>query len=171
MRHRPLLPTVLAAIVLLGALPPPASAQRPPDSRPVQIAIDLGYVNLFSYPKWFDIGPRLEIRLGRLLSLDPGATVWIGQSPAQKARIVPELTANVRLGRLRLGGGAVYRISEWPDSGIEGEPSTGWLMPKAQIGYALGPTYVTFAVMFPGGREDVAAGLTLSMGFGRRSRD
>jgi hypothetical protein len=174
MRQRSFAPTVLAAVLLLAAAAPPASAQRGADRRAVQLYVDLGYVNLFSYPKWFAIGPELEIRLGRLFSLNPGATVWIGQSPAQKVRVVPELTANVRLGRIMLGGGAVYRISAWPVSATEefdGTTDRGWLMPKAQASYALGPTRLTFFLVFPGGRSDVAAGLTLGMGLGRRSRN
>jgi hypothetical protein len=171
MRPKTFVLTALTAIALLAGVAPPAPAQGPPDRRPVQLLVDLGYVDLFSYPKWFAIGPQLEVRLGRLFSLNPGAAFWIGHSPGQKVRVVPELTANVRLGRFTLGGGAVYRISEWPDSGIEGESSHGWLMPKAQIGYALGPTRLAFSLLFPGGRNDVAAGLTLSMGLGRGSRD
>ena len=165
---------VLAVITLLAAAAPAALAQEPPDQRPLQLYADIGYVNLFSYPKWISIGPELELRLGRLFSIDPGLMLWIGQSPRQKVRVVPALTANVRLGRITLGGGAVYRVSDWPESGtgeITGTGDHGWLMPEAQISYMLGPTRLALSLHFPGGGNSVAVGLTLGMRIGRPSRE
>jgi len=97
--------------------------------------------------------------------------LWIGESFSRKVRVVPGLTANVRLGRFILGGGAVYRVSEWPEDSIEAAVGRGWLMPKAQIGYFMGPARLTLSLLFPGGTNEVAAGLTIAMGFGGPSRD
>ena len=171
MRQKTFALTALAAIALLAVAAAPASAQQSPGRRPLQFYADLGYVDLFSYPKWFAIGPEVEIRLGRIFSINPDVSLWIGQSLIQKVKVVPGLTANITLGRLTLGGGAVYRISAWPNDPLEAGASPGWLMPKAQIGYALGPTRVTFSLLFPGGANKIAAGLTLGMRLGRPSRD
>jgi len=174
MRLRTSVLTGLTVIALLAIAVPVAPAQEPPDRRPLQLYADLGYVDLFSYPKWIAIGPELEIRLGGLLSIDPDVSLWINQSPRQKVRVVPGVLANVRLGRVTLGGGAVYRVSDWPSSEadqVSGTTDKGWLLPKAQISYALGPTRLAFYLLFPGGRNSVAASLTLSMRIGRPSRD
>ncbi len=174
MRARTIIPTVMALVAVLAVAAPAARAQEPPDRRPIQLYADLGYVNLFSYPKWIAIGPELELRLGGLFSINPDVSLWIGQSPRQKVRVVPGLLASIRLGRITLGGGAVYRVSDWPENEageITGTADHGWLLPKAQVSYALGPTRLAFYLLFPGGRNDVAAGLTLSMRIGRPSRD
>ncbi len=170
MRRRILGLTLLTLVLLLAVAAPPASAQGRRSRGPVQLYLDLGYVNLFSYPKWFNIGPELELRLGPL-SVNPDVSLWVGQTFNRKVRVVPGLTANLKLRRLVLGGGVVYRVSDWPESGIDGETDHGWLMPKAQIGYALGPVRATFYLLFPGGQDEIAAGLTLGMGLGRPSRD
>ncbi len=158
--------TIAVAVLLLGTAVLPLSAQRSADRRPFQVFLNLGYVNLFEYPKWLNVGPELEVRLGRFFSINPDVSLWIGQSFGRKVKIVPGLTGNFRLGRrLTLGGGAVYRVSDWPDSSIN-PVDHGWLVPKAQIGYAIGPTRLVFSLLFPGGDNDVAAGLTIGMGFG-----
>ena len=165
---------VLTVTALLTGLARPAAAQEPPDRRPLQLYANIGYVNLFSYPKWINIGPEVDLRLGRWFSISPDVALWIGQTPRQKVRVVPGLLANIRLGRITLGGGAVYRVSDWPASEsdqVSGTTDAGWLVPKAQISYALGPTRLAFYLLFPGGGTDVAAGLTLSMRIGRPSRE
>ncbi len=174
MRLRKTVLTALIAAVLLAAAAPAARAQRPPDRRPVQLYADISYVNLFSYPKWISIGPQLELRLGSLFSLNPEVSLWIGQSPRQSVRFVPGLTANLRIGRITLGGGAVYRVPEWPSNEtvpIGGTSDNGWLLPKAQISYAMGPARMTVSFLFPGHQNEVALGLTLSMRIGRPSRE
>lgn len=171
MNRHPKTLTVAAVVLLLGTAVLPLSAQRSPDRRPFQVFLNLGYVNLFDYPKWIDVGPELEVRLGRFFSINPDVTLWIGQSFGRKVRIVPGLTANIRIKRFTLGGGAVYRLSEWPENETLVAVDRGWLMPKAQIGYAIGPTRLTFSLLFPGGTNDFAAGLTIGMGFGGPGRD
>lgn len=163
-------PLVIAAVpLLLGAAVLPLSAQRPPELMPLQFYINLGYVNLFAYPKWIDLGPELEVRLG-FFSINPDLALWIGQSFDRKVKVVPGLTANVRLGHYTLGGGFVHRVSDWWASSLLPAPH-GWLMPKVQIGYAAGPARLALALFFPGGDRSIAAGLTISMGLGRPSRD
>lgn len=162
---------LFAAMILLAASAAPGWAQRGEDTRPVRIYVDLGYVNLFSYPKWFNLGPELEIRLGRLFTLNPDISVWIGQSFARKAKIVPGATLNLRLGRFFVGGGAVRRVSDWPENESDAEIHRGWLLPKAQVGYLAGPTRLTFSILLVQARNDVAFGLTIGMGLGRPARD
>jgi hypothetical protein len=162
---------IAAAAVLMAAAPQPASAQGGPDRRPIQIYADLGYVNLFSYPKWFNLGPEVEFRLGRYFSLNPEVSLWVGQSFSRRVKVVPGATANVRLGRFLVGGGVIYRISDWPENESFAAIDRGWLLPKAQVGYFAGPTRLTFSVLFVGGANDIAAALTIGMGFGRPSRD
>ena len=170
MRRKILGLTLLTLVVLLAVAAPRASAQGRRTQGPFQLYLDLGYVNLFAYPKWFNIGPELGLRLGPV-SLNPDLSLWVGQTFSRKVRVVPGLTANLKLRRLVLGGGVVYRVSDWPGSGIEGEADHGWLMPKAQIGYSLGPARAIFYLIFPGGQDSIAAGLTLGMRLGRPSRD
>jgi hypothetical protein len=171
MRKRYAVLSVVAAALLLLSAAGPLAAQGPEDRRPLQLYVDLGYVNLFSYPKWINIGPELEVRLGRFFSLNPDVSLWIGQSFGRKVKVVPGLTANVRLGRFVVGGGAVHRVSDWPESGADVLVDRGWIMPKAQIAYAMGPARLTFSLLFPGGVDKVAAGLTIGMSLGRQSRD
>lgn len=168
-QRRPAL--TIAAALLLVAMAWPLWAQRRPERRGLQIYADLGYVNLFSYPKWITVGPELELRLGRVFSLNPDVNLWIGQSFGRKVKIVPGLTANIRIRRFVLGGGAVVRISDWPEPTGGATVDRGRIMPKAQIGYELGSARLTFSLVFPGGANEVAAGLTLGMGFGRPGRD
>jgi hypothetical protein len=161
----------IAAVVILAGAAAPGWAQRGYDTRPVRLYVDLGYVNLFSYPKWLNLGPELEFRLGRVLSVNPEVSLWIGQSFGRKVKVVPGATANVRFGRFIIGGGAAYRVSDWPENPSFAEVDRGWLMPKAQVGYFAGPARLTLSILFPGGANDVAAALTIGMGIGRPSRD
>ncbi len=163
---------MLAAVAVLATVAAqPSWAQPRLDTRPVQLYVDLGYVNLFSYPKWFNLGPELEVRLGRFFSVNPEVSIWIGQSFGRKVQVVPGATANFRLGRFFVGGGVIHRISDWPENGSIAPIDRGWLLPKAQIGYFAGPARLTLSILFVGGANDVAAGLTIGMGLGRSSRD
>jgi hypothetical protein len=163
---------IAAGTVFMATAARPASAQRQPDTRPVQLYVDIGYVNLFSYPKWLNLGPELELRLGRFVTFNPDVSLWIGQSFGRKVRIVPGATVNLRFQRVFVGGGAVGRIPEWAGSGTgAGLRAGGWLVPKAQVGYLAGPTRLTISLFYLSGSKDVVAAATIGMGIGRRSRD
>lgn len=164
---------MLAAVVAFAAASAgPVAAQDRRDAGPVQLYVNLGYVNLFSYPKWISLGPELELRLGGLLTVNPDVAIWIGQSFGRKVRVVPGATVNLRLKRFLIGGGAVGRVPEWAGT-VSGsaERAGGWLVPKAQIGYFAGPTRLTLSLYYLSGSKDVIAAATVGMGFGRRSRD
>jgi len=156
----------LAAASIFIAAARPAAAQRRPDTRPVKLAIDIGFVNLFDQPKWMALGPELEIRLGPRFSLNPEVSVWIDQAFRGSARVkvVPGATANVRIGRFSVGGGAIRRVAEWS------EMAGGTVLPKVQVGYLTGPTRLTAYALYLNTTDDVVVGLTISMGIGRPSR-
>jgi hypothetical protein len=156
---------LIAAMVVLAAAAAPVRAQRLEDTRPIRLYVDLGYVNLFSYPKWLNLGPELEVRLGRRFTFNPDVSLWIRQSGGGNVRVVPGATVNLRLDRLFIGGGAVGRISDWDTL------AGGWLVPKAQIGYLAGPTRLTLYGLYLSTSKDVVMGLTIGMGIGRPSRD
>lgn len=157
---------VLAAAAIFLAAARPAAAQRRPDTRPVKLAIDVSFINLFDQPKWMALGPELEIRLGPRFSLNPDVAVWIDQAFRGNARvnIVPGATANVRFGRFSFGAGAVRRVVEWS------EMASGWALPKVQVGYLTGPTRLTAFALFLNTSDDIVIGMTISMGIGRPSR-
>ena len=163
---------MVAAAVFAAVAARPAPAQDRPDRSPVGFYANIGYVNLFSYPKWITLGPELELRLGRLVTVNPDVSIWIGQSFGRKVRVVPGATVNLRLNRFLVGGGAVGRVPEWAagETGT-GERAAGWLVPKAQIGYMAGPTRLTLSLYYLSGSKDVVAAATIGLGIGRRSRD
>ncbi len=156
---------IAAATLFMAVAAGPAAAQPPMDTGSVQLFVDLGYVNLFSYPKWINLGPELELRLGRLLTVNPDVSLWISQSFGRKVKVVPGATVNLRFKRFFVGAGGVRRISDWTES------AGGWLVPKAQIGYFAGPTRLTLSCFYLNTTKDVVAALTISMGIGRRPRD
>jgi hypothetical protein len=163
---------IAAGAVFMAAAARPASAQRQPDTRPVQLYVDIGYINLFSYPKWLNLGPELELRLGRVVTVNPDVSIWIGQSFGRKVRVVPGATVNLRLKRFFVGGGAVGRVPEWAGSETgTGARAGGWLVPKAQIGYLAGPARLTLSLLYLSGSKDVVAAATIGMGIGRRPGD
>ena len=99
----------IAAAGLLAAAPAlPARAQARLDTRPVTFLVDLGYVNLTDYPKWIALGAEVDLRLGRFLSVNPEASIWLRQSRGGTVQFVPGVTANVRLGRFFFGGAADF---------------------------------------------------------------
>lgn len=156
---------LIAAMIILAASAAPGWAQRGYDTRPVRLYVDLGYVNLFSYPKWLNLGPELEIRLGRSFTFNPDVSLWIRQSGGGTVRVVPGATVNFRVDRFFVGGGAVGRVSDWTQN------AGGWLVPKAQVGYLAGPTRLTLYGLYLSTTKDVVMGLTIGMGIGRPSRD
>ncbi len=172
MPKRTLVRMIAAAAVFAAVAARPAPAQGRSDRSPIGFYVNIGYVNLFSYPKWIALGPELELRLGRVVTVNPDVSIWIGQSFGRKVRVVPGATVNFRIKRFLIGGGAVGRVPEWAGSGTgSGERAAGWLVPKAQIGYFAGPTRLTLSLYYLTGSKDVAAAASVGMGFGRRSRD
>jgi len=161
-----------AGAILMAVTAVPAAAQYRPEASPVQLYINLGYVNLFSYPKWISLGPELELRLGRMITVNPDVAIWIGQSFGRKVRVVPGATVNLRFRRFSVGAGAVGRVPEWAGTEtVAGERAGGWLVPKFQVGYMAGPTRLTVSLLYLSGSKDVVAAATIGMGIGRRSRD
>lgn len=153
----------IAAAGLLAAISAlPARAQARLDTRPVTFLVDLGYVNLADYPKWVAIGPEVDLRLGRFLSINPEASIWLRQSRGGTVQFVPGATANVRIGRFFFGGGAVRRVTDWS------EAAGGWLVPKFQAGLRTGPTRLTLSGYYLNVTNDVVLSLTIGIGIGRR---
>jgi len=163
--------TIAIAFIVLAGIVLPASSARPiwaqplEETRPLRLYVDIGYVNLFDYPKWIALGPEFELRLHRLVSVNPDIAVWIGESPRGTARVVPGATVNLRLRRFFVGVGAVGRISEW------GESASGWLVPKAQVGYLSGPAKLVLSLLYLNQTNEVVVGMTIGIGIGRRQRD
>ncbi len=154
--------TLIASAGLLLAAGLPARAQPRLDTRPVAFFLDLGYVNLADYPKWILIGPELELRLGRHISVNPEASIWIRQSRGGAVQFVPGATANLRFGRFFFGGGAVRRVSDWSES------AGGWLVPKFQAGLLTGPARLTLSAFYLSASNDVVLSLTVGIGLGGR---
>ena len=157
--------TIAIATALLAAAARPALAQPRWETKPVQLFIDLGYINLFDFPKWIFLGPELEIRLGRGFSLNPEVSIWASQNLRGGVQVVPGATANVHIGRFIVGAGAVRRVPDWSES------AGGWLVPKAQLSYLAGPSRLTLTCIYLNTTKDVAIGMTIGMGLGRPSRD
>jgi len=133
---------LIAAGMLLGlAAARPAGAQSRENGRALGVYINLGYVNLNSYPKWIALGPELELRAGRVVSFNPELSVWIRNSYGSSVHIVPGLTVNFRIKRFFLGGGVVRRISDWA------EEAGGTVVPKFQAGYASGPVRLSVILL------------------------
>ena len=156
---------VIAAGIVLAAAGAPGWAQRSMDTRPVQLYVDLGYVNLFSYPKWMNLGPELELRLGSMITVNPDVAVWFSQSFRGNAKLVPGATANIHFRRFFVGAGAVRRVADWSAS------ASGWLVPKVQAGLFAGPARLTVSALYLNTTKDVIMGMTIGFGIGRRSRD
>jgi hypothetical protein len=156
---------ISAALLLASVSAPPAQAQYReggPATRPISLVIDIGYVNLFTYPKWITLGPELELRLGRLVTINPEVSVWLSQTFRGKAKVVPGATVNLRLKRFFVGAGAVRRISDWAEN------AGGTLVPKIQAGYLSGPARLTLSALYLNKTKDVVIGLTMGFGIGRR---
>jgi len=145
---------LIAAGMLFGlAAARPAGAQSRENERPLGVYINLGYVNLNSYPKWIALGPELELRAGRVVSFNPELSVWIRNSYGSSVHIVPGLTVNFRIKRFFLGGGVVRRISDWA------EEAGGTVVPKFQLGYLSGPVRLTVALLLLNRTDTFVLGL------------
>ncbi len=154
-----------AGLLFLAAGTLPASAQPRLNTRPVQLFIDFGYVNLFAYPKWVSLGPELEFRLGRRVTFNPEAAIWVRQNAGSSVRVIPGATMNLRFRSFYVGGGAAGRVSDWKTM------AGGWLVPKAQIGYFAGPGRLSLSVFYLSTAKKVAAALSIGFGIGRRPRE
>lgn len=165
MRKELILAAAAAGVLFAAGAARPAAAQGRLNTRPVQLYVDFGYVNLFSYPKWISLGPELEFRLGRFVTFNPEAAIWVRQNAGSTVRVVPGATVNLRFNRFYFGAGAVGRVSDWETM------AGGWLVPKAQIGYFAGPGRLTLSLLYLSTSKDVVAGLTIGFGIGRRARE
>ena len=145
---------MIAAGMFIGlAAARPAGAQSRKNERPLGVYINLGYVNLNSYPKWIALGPELELRAGRVVSFNPELSVWIRKSFGSSVHIVPGLTVNFRIKRFFLGGGVVRRISDWA------EEAGGTVVPKFQAGYASGPVRLSVILLLLNRTDNFVLGL------------
>ncbi|OGD22629.1 MAG: hypothetical protein A2Y70_02990 [Candidatus Aminicenantes bacterium RBG_13_64_14] len=145
---------MIAAGMFIGlAAVRPAKAQFRERYRPVELYIDLGYMNLNSYPKWFTIGPELELRLGKVISLNPEVSFWFRGFSGGSVHIVPGGTVNLRLRQFFIGGGVIRRISDWADR------ADGSVVPKFQAGFAAGPIRLSAALLLLNRTDNFVFGL------------
>lgn len=153
--------TIAAGLVLAQAAAGPLQAQPPRDQRPIAVYIDIAYINLGSPPRWMALATELEWRPARPFSIDPEVAIWFPDTFRGNVQIVPGATANLRLNRVFLGGGAVWRVPAWdPDA-------NGRLVPKLQIGYLMGGAKIALTLHLPGGIYDAAFGLSVGTRIGR----
>ena len=153
---------MIAATLVLGpAAARSARAQSQRTERPLGVYVDFGYVNLNAPPRWIALGPELEWRLGKLVSVNPDVSIWFQDSFRSAVRLVPGLTVNFRFNRVFVGGGVVRRISEWSLD------TDGWFVPKLQAGYLTGPAKIALTFYIPGGSNDLVLGLTIGTRIGR----
>jgi hypothetical protein len=158
MKHTPTALLLLAAIALAAA---PAWAQyRGPDQAPLRFYADIGYVNLFQYPKWLTLGPEVEVRLGRIASFNPEAMLWIRESRGARVTVIPGATLNLRLNRFTIGAGGVLKVRDWD------EAAGGSIVPKAQIGYLAGPTRIGVQLLYLNTSKDVVVAFSFAMRIG-----
>lgn len=144
---------IAAGMLIALASPIPARAQSRRDNSPIGLYLSLGYMNLNSYPKWVTLGPELELRLGRTLSINPELSFWFRDFFGDTVHVVPGVTANIRLRSFFVGGGVVRRISDWA------EEAGGSLVPKFQAGYAAGPVRLGLALLLLSQTNDFVVGL------------
>lgn len=145
---------ILAAVVLLGAARP-AEAQFRESSGPFGLYLNIGYVNINSQPRWLAIGPELELRLGRVLSLNPDVSIWFRDSFGGSVYLVPGVTANLRYRYFFFGGGMIRRISDWT------EEAGGSFVPKFHAGLSAGPARLSVVLLFLGRTDTFVLGLNL----------
>lgn len=156
------MPAVLlaaAVVLLLSGAWRPAEAQYRRAERPIGVYLNIGYMNLNSIPKWLTVGPELELRLGRVLSLNPDVSIWFRDSFGGSVHLVPGASANFRLGYFFIGGGAVRRISDWADR------ADGTFVPKLHGGFATGPVRISAAILFLNRTDTFVFGLNIGLGF------
>jgi hypothetical protein len=148
-------------MVLLAAAAAPAAAQgRGPGRAPVRFYADLGYVNLFDYPKWVTIGPEIELRLGGFLSLNPDVALWVRQSAGTRVAVVPGAMLNVHLGRWSVGGGGALKVSDWDTL------AGGAIVPRFQVGYLAGPARIAAQLYYLDAAKEAVFSFTIALRLG-----
>jgi hypothetical protein len=160
MTRRPVALLVLTGIILAAASTPALAQYRGPDRAPVRFYADLGYVNLFDYPKWITLGPEVEFRLGRVVSFNPEVMIWIRETAGSNVDFVPAATLNFRLNRFVFGVGAALKVGDW------GEAAAGSLVPKFQFGYMAGPTRLGLSLYYLNETRHVVVGMSFAMRLG-----
>jgi hypothetical protein len=158
-RKNVVLPVMLAVLGAAGA--GPLQAQPRMNERPLGVYIDIAYINLSDPPRWMAIGPELEWRINRMLTVNPEVSLWFPDTFRGTIEVIPGLTANIRFNRFFLGGGFVGGVNAWTAN------EAGWLVPKLQMGLLMGPAKLALTIHIPGGRNDVAVGLTFGTRIGR----
>jgi hypothetical protein len=160
MTRRPVVLLFTIGILLAAELTPAWAQYRGPDRAPVRFYADIGYVNLFAYPKWLTIGPEVELRLGPFLSLNPDAMLWFRESRGAHLSVIPGATLNIHIRRFVIGGGASFKVADWD------EAAGGTLVPKALLGYEAGPTRLTFSFYYLSTSKEVAAAFSFGLRIG-----
>lgn len=160
MTRRPVVLLFTIGILLAAGLTPAWAQYRGPDRAPVRFYADIGYVNLFAYPKWLSIGPEVELRLGPFLSLNPDAMLWVRESRSAHLSVIPGATLNLHIRRFVIGGGASFKVADWD------EAAGGALVPKAQLGYEAGPTRLTFSFYYLSTSKEIAAAVSFGLRIG-----
>lgn len=161
MRTRTFAVIVAAGLILGPAGALSLSAQPERTQNPFAIYIDIGYINLSQPPHWLALGPELEWRVAKPLTINPDVAIWIQDSFRSTVRVVPGVTANFRFNRVFVGGGIVYRVPEWATD------TTGKIVPKLQAGLLMGPARLALTVHLPGNDYDMVWGLTIATRIGR----
>jgi hypothetical protein len=158
MIRRPIIILIAAGLALAAA---PARAQyRGPDTAPVRFYADLGYVNLFDYPKWLTLGPEIEFRLGRFASVNPDVMLWIRESRGSNLSVIPGATLNFRLNRLTVGFGGILKVDDWT------EAASGAIVPKVQFGYLAGPTRINLSLYYLNSTQQVVVAFSFGIRIG-----
>lgn len=161
MRKRTIALRVAAGLVAGLAVAAAAWAQPERTQRPLGLYIDIGYINISQPPHWLALGPELEWRVAKPLTVNPDVAIWIRDSFRSTVRVVPGITANLRFNRVFVGGGVVYRVSEWATE------TTSKIVPKLQAGLQTGPARFALTVHLPGGGNDIVWGMTIATRIGR----
>ncbi|HSA94849.1 MAG TPA: hypothetical protein VLJ16_02275 [Acidobacteriota bacterium] len=164
MSKRTLALVITAGLALGTAVGPAAWAQPGRTQKPLALYIGFGYINLSQPPHWLALGPELEWRLAKPLTINPEVALWIADSFRSTLRVVPGITMNLRFGRVFVGGGFVYRIPEWTVD------TTSKIVPKLQAGILMGPARLALTVHLPGAANagrDAVFGLSIATRIGR----
>ena len=152
---------IMAGLVVGLAATPSIWAQPERTERPLGLYIDVGYINLNEPPHWLALGPELEWRLAKPLTINPDVALWIQDSFRSSLRVIPGITMNLRFNRVFVGGGLVYRVPEWAID------TNSKVVPKLQAGLLMGPARLALTVHLPGGDNDIIWGLTIATRIGR----
>jgi hypothetical protein len=145
---------MIAAGMFFGlAAARPAGAQFREGGRPLELYVDIGYMNINSAPKWMTLGPELELHLGNVISINPEVSFWFRSFGGSGIQIVPGGTLNLRLQQFFVGGGVIRKISDWA------EEADGSIVPKFQAGYASGPIRLSVVLLLLNQNDTFVLGL------------